>query len=47
MIKQEIDITIDGADEVDKYLNLIKGGGAAHLARKNISASQQKIYCCC
>ena len=32
--KQSIDLTIDGADEVDKYLNLIKGGGAAHLREK-------------
>ena len=31
---QNIDVTIDGADEVDKYLNLIKGGGAAHLREK-------------
>jgi ribose 5-phosphate isomerase A len=32
--KQSIDLTIDGADEVDVYLNLIKGGGAAHLREK-------------
>ena len=29
-----IDITIDGADEVDKQLNLIKGGGGALLREK-------------
>ena len=31
---QEIDITIDGADEVDPKLNLIKGGGGALLREK-------------
>jgi ribose 5-phosphate isomerase A len=29
-----IDIAIDGADEVDPHLNLIKGGGAAHTREK-------------
>ena len=29
-----IDIAIDGADEVDAHLNLIKGGGAAHTREK-------------
>ncbi|PSR76397.1 hypothetical protein PHLCEN_2v8493 [Hermanssonia centrifuga] len=29
-----IDVTIDGADEVDKDLNCIKGGGACHLREK-------------
>lgn len=29
-----IDVTIDGADEVDKNLNAIKGGGACHLREK-------------
>jgi len=29
-----IDVTIDGADEVDKELNAIKGGGACHLREK-------------
>jgi len=32
-----LDITIDGADEVDEKLNLIKGGGAAHLREKIIA----------
>lgn len=35
--KQQIDVTIDGADEVDSMLNLIKGGGGAHLREKVIS----------
>ncbi|GBE84195.1 Ribose-5-phosphate isomerase [Sparassis crispa] len=29
-----IDVTIDGADEVDHNLNAIKGGGACHLREK-------------
>ncbi|CBQ68756.1 probable RKI1-D-ribose-5-phosphate ketol-isomerase [Sporisorium reilianum SRZ2] len=29
-----IDVTIDGADEVDNALNCIKGGGACHLREK-------------
>jgi len=36
-----IDITIDGADEVDQNLNLIKGGGGA-LAREKIVAYHSK-----
>ncbi|KAG6879406.1 hypothetical protein C0992_002888 [Termitomyces sp. T32_za158] len=32
-----IDVTIDGADEVDKNLNCIKGGGACHLREKVIA----------
>ncbi|KAA0007546.1 MAG: ribose-5-phosphate isomerase RpiA [Thermoplasmata archaeon] len=37
----EIDITIDGADEVDPDLNLIKGGGGA-LTREKIVAYASK-----
>ena len=37
----KIDITIDGADEIDKNLNLIKGGGGA-LTREKIVASCSK-----
>ena len=37
----EIDITIDGADEVDSDLNLIKGGGGA-LTREKIVAYHTK-----
>lgn len=37
----EIDLTIDGADEVDSYLNLIKGGGGA-LTREKIVAYHSK-----
>jgi ribose 5-phosphate isomerase A len=34
----ELDLAIDGADEVDTALNLVKGGGGAH-AREKIVAS--------
>jgi ribose 5-phosphate isomerase A len=37
----EIDLTIDGADEVDQNLNLIKGGGGA-LTREKIIAYHSK-----
>ena len=33
----EIDLTIDGADEVDTHLNLIKGGGGALLREKIVA----------
>lgn len=39
-----LDLTIDGADEVDLNLNLIKGGGAALLQEKIVAtASDQMI----
>jgi ribose 5-phosphate isomerase A len=37
----EIDITIDGADEIDPNLNLIKGGGGA-LTREKVVATVSK-----
>jgi ribose 5-phosphate isomerase A len=39
----EIDVTVDGADEVDPQLRLIKGGGGA-LLREKIVASATKYY---
>lgn len=39
-----IDVTIDGADEVDPQLNLIKGGGGALLREKIVAqASRREI----
>jgi ribose 5-phosphate isomerase A len=38
-----IDIDIDGADEIDPQLNLIKGGGGAHLREKVIAAAAKKM----
>jgi len=39
----EIDITIDGADEIDPQLRLIKGGGGALLREKVIAAASKKM----
>lgn len=38
-----IDVTIDGADEVDSKLNCIKGGGACHLREKVIAEAAQTL----
>jgi len=39
-----VDLTIDGADEVDPNLNLIKGGGGAFLREKIVAqASRREI----
>jgi ribose 5-phosphate isomerase A len=40
-LAQEIDVTIDGADEVDPGFNLIKGGGGA-LLREKIAAQASR-----
>lgn len=37
-----IDITIDGADEIDKKLNLIKGMGGALLREKIVASASKK-----
>jgi len=37
-----IDITIDGADEVDPQLNLIKGGGGALLREKVVAQASRR-----
>jgi len=36
-------MTIDGADEVDPHLHLIKGGGAAHLREKVVAAASDRM----
>lgn len=38
-----LDITVDGADEIDPQLNLIKGGGGALLQEKIVAAASKKI----
>ena len=40
--RQEVDLTIDGADEVDENLNLIKGGGGALLREKIVAQASKK-----
>ncbi|KGJ06410.1 ribose-5-phosphate isomerase [Paracoccus halophilus] len=38
-----LDLTIDGADELDPDLNLIKGGGAAHLREKIVATASDRM----
>ncbi|MFF2483104.1 ribose-5-phosphate isomerase RpiA [Paenibacillus sp. NPDC058071] len=40
---KEIDVTIDGADELDRQLRLIKGGGGALLREKIVAAASRKL----
>jgi ribose 5-phosphate isomerase A len=40
---QEIAVTVDGADEVDPQLNLIKGGGGAMLREKIVASATKKL----
>ncbi len=39
----ELDLTIDGADELDAALQLIKGGGAALLREKIVAAASARM----
>jgi ribose 5-phosphate isomerase A len=39
----ELDLTIDGADELDSQLRLIKGGGAALLREKIVAAASRNM----
>ena len=41
--EHDIDIAVDGADEVDSNLNLIKGGGAAHTMEKIVDYAADKF----
>jgi ribose 5-phosphate isomerase A len=38
-----IDLTVDGADEIDPQFNLIKGGGAALLQEKIVAAASRRM----
>jgi ribose 5-phosphate isomerase A len=38
-----IDLTIDGADEIDPQLHLIKGGGAAHTREKLVAQASAEL----
>lgn len=42
-IPQSLDITIDGADEVDPYFQLIKGGGGALLREKIVAQASARV----
>jgi ribose 5-phosphate isomerase A len=39
----ELDLTVDGADEIDSALRLIKGGGGALLREKIVAAASRRM----
>ena len=39
----EVEITFDGADEIDDNLNLIKGGGGCHVQEKILAYNSKKV----
>ncbi|MBU2533099.1 MAG: ribose-5-phosphate isomerase RpiA [Alphaproteobacteria bacterium] len=39
----EIDLTVDGADELDRHLRLIKGGGGALLREKIVASGSAQV----
>jgi len=41
--EHDIDIAVDGADEIDPDFNLIKGGGAAHTLEKIVDYSANEL----
>ena len=43
----EVDLTIDGADEVDPNLDLIKGGGGALVREKIVAAMSRRMIVIC
>src|ERR1700675_2737833 len=40
---QQIDVTVDGADEVDPQLRMIKGGGGALLREKIVASATRQL----
>ncbi|MDO5849054.1 MAG: ribose-5-phosphate isomerase RpiA [Methanobrevibacter sp.] len=42
--ENDIDLAVDGADEVDEQFNLIKGGGAAHTKEKIVDYAADKFF---
>ncbi|MEM7224240.1 MAG: ribose-5-phosphate isomerase RpiA [Pseudomonadota bacterium] len=40
---RHLDLTIDGADELDSQLRLIKGGGGAHLREKIVASLSARV----
>jgi ribose 5-phosphate isomerase A len=43
MSVESVDITVDGADEIDPIGNLIKGGGGAHVMEKLVAAMAKQF----
>lgn len=41
----EIDVYVDGADESNKFLHLVKGGGGALTREKIVAAASKKFVC--
>jgi ribose 5-phosphate isomerase A len=42
-LPNQVDLTIDGADEIDPQLNLIKGGGGALLREKIVAQASGRV----
>jgi ribose 5-phosphate isomerase A len=42
-LPQSLDITIDGADEIDPHFNVIKGGGGALLREKIVAQASARL----
>ncbi|MFC2254214.1 ribose 5-phosphate isomerase A [Labrys portucalensis] len=43
----ELDLTIDGPDEIDHKFNMIKGGGACLLWEKIVAHASRRMICIC
>ena len=43
----QLSVYVDGADEVDDYLHLIKGGGGALTREKIVAGASDKFVCIC
>ena len=43
----ELDLTVDGPDEIDRSFNMIKGGGACLLWEKIIAHASKQMICIC
>lgn len=41
--RRPIDLTVDGADEIDPWLGMIKGGGAALLQEKIVASASRRL----
>lgn len=44
---EQLDLTIDGADEVDPSMDLIKGGGGALLREKLVASASRELIIIC